>query len=54
MYTKTGGAALALTPGVTFWQLGSITAAGIALLLVGSVFLIATRRRVRHDNNAIS
>lgn len=53
-YTKTTTGALALTPGITWSTTGSILLAGVALVVVGAAFLIASRLRRRHDDNMIS
>lgn len=54
MYGKTvSGGALAVTSGVTYAQTGSIIAAGVALLVLGTVAVVASRMRRRHDDNVI-
>lgn len=54
MYTKAGATGtLALTPGITWAQTGSIVLAGAALLVVGVGFLLASRLRRRHDDDMV-
>lgn len=53
-YAKTvTGSALAVTPGITYSQTGSIVIAGLALLLVGGAFVVASRLRRRHDDSML-
>lgn len=54
MYGKTVTAgSLALTPGITYSQTGSIIAAGVAMLFVGAIVVLASRFRRKHDDNVI-
>lgn len=54
MYGKTvTTGALALTPGITYSQTGSIVLAGVAFLLVGGAVVFASRRRRKHDDNIL-